>query len=167
MINTETEMIFNSYKNSRNHDINCYVKEWKSFLSQHWSFFILLILTENFIFRRTIMRYLKKSTAEPRRCHPHLKHYGFVVIEFFYPLSRFLLWPHCCGGEALFFEGEFFTWTKVFFQDDYVGEEQSKRDKWHKSVMYGLIKDEFAAWGHKAPRDNLFVNEVFPTHAIF
>ena len=41
------------------------------------------------------------------------------------------------------------------------------KDKWHKSVMYGLIKDEFAALGKvTARRDNLFVNEVFPTHAI-
>ena len=78
---------------------------------------MLLILTENFIFWRTIMWYLKKSTAEPRRCHPHLKHYGFVVIEFFYPLSRFLLWPQCCGGEALFFvEGSFSLGQKFSFK---------------------------------------------------
>ena len=63
------------------------------------------------------MWYLKKSTAEPRRCHPHLKHYGFVVIEFFYPLSRFLLWPQCCGGEALFFvEGSFSLGQKFSFK---------------------------------------------------
>ena len=35
--------------------------------------------------------------------------------NFFYPLSRFLLWPQCCGiaEHCIVFLGEFFTWTKV------------------------------------------------------
>ena len=89
-------------------------------------------------------------------------HRIFLPIVAVFTLTTVLWWR-----SIVLRRREFFTWTKVFFQDDYLGEEQSKRDKWHKSVMYGLIKDEFAASGRQARGDNLFVNEVFPTHAIF
>ena len=131
-------------------------------------FHIYWLLTENFIFWLTIMWYLKKKYRRTATLSSTFEalwiccHRIFLPIVAVFTLTTVLWWR-----SIVLRRREFFTWTKVFFQDDYLGEEQSKRDKWHKSVMYGLIKDEFAAWGHKAPRDNLFVNEVFPTHAIF
>ena len=85
-------------------------------------------------------------------------HRIFLPIVAVFALTTALWYQHC----LLFFLFHF-VW-----KDDYLfRERESKRDKWHKSVMYGLIKDEFAASGRQARGDNLFVNEVFPTHAIF